>query len=498
MEGKRILIVEDEVIVALDIESKLQDMGYEVVAAVNNGADAIEVANSERIDIALMDINIQGDLDGIETAQHILETHDIPFVFLTAYSNSDVFERSKEIAPYGYLLKPFEQKELQVGLDLALHKHDLDVKIRGKNRELEGKIKERSKKIKQISNDLDAEALMRLRVEQRLEEREVRFKVIVQNLGSGLLLVDEKGLIDEVNPAALDLLGFGEEELLRKSVKKLFEAKENWSELTVKIDDKVHVIEEIFLHKNGDQIYVNLSFSKTENNEIIISIVDITNEKQNEKLLQKEREMRLQSLFEGAENERKRLAAELHDSLGQKLTAIKLTMGALIKMSECDGNREVLVDCKNLVEETILESRRISHNLVSSVLADFGLVEVISRTVDEMNGYSGANIKFEQPGKYIRLDMAAEIGFYRVVQEALNNAIKYAKATDISVCMSQKKVGQCELEVIDNGNGFDYEKVFKDAGGHGLYNMNERALALGAQYSVKSKKGKGTKVKIEI
>lgn len=120
---KRVLIVEDENIVALDIKRCLAKSGFEIVRVVNNGEDAIKVADGYRPDIILMDIELKGKLNGIQTAEIIKKNLDLPVVFLTAYSDEASIERAKTINPYGYILKPFNDIELCTAIDVAFARH---------------------------------------------------------------------------------------------------------------------------------------------------------------------------------------------------------------------------------------------------------------------------------------------------------------------------------------------------------------------------------------
>ena len=106
MNKARILIVEDESIIALETQESLKTLGYEICAIVNSGAGAIKNIEEKQTDLILMDIHLKGDIDGIETAEIIQSNHHIPIIFLTAFSDERVLDRAKRTKPYGYLLKP--------------------------------------------------------------------------------------------------------------------------------------------------------------------------------------------------------------------------------------------------------------------------------------------------------------------------------------------------------------------------------------------------------
>ena len=126
MTDARIMVVEDEGIVALDIQSKLRTMGYEVPKIVSSAAQAVETARTIRPDLVLMDIQLEGDMDGVAAAQCITSELQIPVVYLTAYSDEATLERAKVAHPMGYLLKPFEERYLYTTIEIALHKHEVE------------------------------------------------------------------------------------------------------------------------------------------------------------------------------------------------------------------------------------------------------------------------------------------------------------------------------------------------------------------------------------
>lgn len=123
MRKERVLVVEDENIVAMDIERGLKRLGYEVPAVVSSGEEAINCSEKFQPDLILMDIQIKGDLDGIETSRIVWQKFRIPVIFLTAYADEKTLERAKLTEPFGYILKPFEENELHTAIEVALKKH---------------------------------------------------------------------------------------------------------------------------------------------------------------------------------------------------------------------------------------------------------------------------------------------------------------------------------------------------------------------------------------
>jgi signal transduction histidine kinase len=129
MSPIKVLVVEDEAIVAEDIASCLEKMGYSIVDIVATGEEAIAAATSLRPDLVLMDIMLQGDLDGVEATQQIRENLKLPVVYLTANADEHTLERAKITSPFGYILKPFKDKELRATIEIALSRHQSEMEV---------------------------------------------------------------------------------------------------------------------------------------------------------------------------------------------------------------------------------------------------------------------------------------------------------------------------------------------------------------------------------
>jgi PAS domain S-box-containing protein len=130
MSNAQILIVEDEAIVAKNIQMELSGMGYTVPAIAPSGEEAVLKAVETHPDLVLMDISLKGSMDGVTTSQRIQERFDVPVVYLTAYADERTLRRAKEAGAFGYLLKPYEERELQTTIEIALHKHKIEAALR--------------------------------------------------------------------------------------------------------------------------------------------------------------------------------------------------------------------------------------------------------------------------------------------------------------------------------------------------------------------------------
>ncbi|MHA1395948.1 MAG: response regulator, partial [Promethearchaeota archaeon] len=175
MDNFKILIVEDDALVAEDIKLILQNSRHSVTSIATSGQEALIKAKKDSPDLVLMDIVLEGKMDGIETA-HKIHTHfDIPVVYITAYSGKDTLEAAKLTKPYGYLIKPINEKELLIAIEIALNKY-------------------REKK----------------NIEETLSETERRYRQLIEKINESIILLDEKGIISFVNDNFLKMNGYSQ------------------------------------------------------------------------------------------------------------------------------------------------------------------------------------------------------------------------------------------------------------------------------------------------
>jgi CheY-like chemotaxis protein len=122
---KTILVVEDEPVVAMDLQQSLERLGYDVPGTAASAEEALRLAEQKRLDLALIDIRIEGSLDGIATAEILRSRFGVPVIYLTAHADKKAVGRAKQTAPHAYLLKPVRTNELRIAVELALHKSEI-------------------------------------------------------------------------------------------------------------------------------------------------------------------------------------------------------------------------------------------------------------------------------------------------------------------------------------------------------------------------------------
>lgn len=142
MPDSKIIVVEDEAIIAEDIATRLEKMGYEVVDIAASGEEAVKICSRTPLDLVLMDIILDGEMDGIDAAELIRDRFNIPVVYLTANADDRTLERAKISGPFGYILKPFKEKELRATIEIAISRHQVEVDMRKALLDAEGARKE--------------------------------------------------------------------------------------------------------------------------------------------------------------------------------------------------------------------------------------------------------------------------------------------------------------------------------------------------------------------
>ncbi len=183
MSKGRILIVEDEAIVAEDLRRKLGRLDYEVCGLTGSGDEAVALARERRPDLVLMDVRLEGETDGVEAAQRMRLEHDLPVVYLTAHSDPATLQRAKVTEPYGYILKPFETRELESHIQIALYKHQAEAEVRRQREWLQ---------------------------------------VTLRSIGDAVITTDAAGKVTSLNPVAEAMTGWKAEEALNRPLEEVF------------------------------------------------------------------------------------------------------------------------------------------------------------------------------------------------------------------------------------------------------------------------------------
>ncbi|MGH8066134.1 MAG: ATP-binding response regulator [Candidatus Entotheonellia bacterium] len=186
MTRPQIMVVEDESIVAEDMKAMLEGFGYAVPAVAFSGEDAVQKAFDTHPDLVLMDIVLKGQMSGVEAVERIRSRCNIPVVYVTAYADEKTVRHAKVTEPFGYLLKPFDAKELQTAIEIALYKHQM---------------------------------------EKKLHESEQRLSITLRSIGDAVMATDTRGCVTFMNPRAEALTGWGQAEGLGRHVAEVFQVR---------------------------------------------------------------------------------------------------------------------------------------------------------------------------------------------------------------------------------------------------------------------------------
>ena len=233
------------------------------------------------------------------------------------------------------------------------------------------------------------------------------------------------------------------------------------------------------------------------------SSIAIANARLYENLLKREKELETLSdaREEAQEEERRRIAREIHDGLGQMLTAIKFNLEILedtFKPADVEYKR--IEDMKDLLDRVMKEAREISYNLMPSVLEDFGLAPALQLLSDQISKRTNIKILFHAQGLFSRLEPKLEVGLYRIAQEALNNVTKHSEASEVNVQIVRHRDG-IRLTVEDDGKGLPAHPRVRKPGqidGMGLVGMRERTASFDGRFTIDSSPVRGTVVNVEI
>jgi PAS domain S-box-containing protein len=461
-----ILIVEDSFIVAYHLQTTLESEGYRVLGTEDSGEGALAFLEKNKPDLILMDIMLNGTMDGIETARSVKAKYNLPVIYITALSDKDTIQRAKVTEPFGYLTKPFEDREIFTVIEMALYKHD---------------------------------------IESRLRQSEEQYFSTIRSISDAVVVLDKHFCISYLNPSAQSLTGWtlpkaqGKPFLEVMMVRNVGEDTTYINPLQCSLEGRVSSI-----HKNlclisnaghetpiGEGSISPVIDNKENCTGLVMIFKDLTEKTERERLMKEFETRRMAALFEGQEKERIRIAKDLHDGLGQMLNAIKMS----VNLNSTNDKRAD--ELSKLIDDAIQESIRISENLLPSKLRDFDLATCLRSLCTQMRSSVNLQISFESLGSPQEIDQKQKINFYRIAQEALNNAVKHARAKSIMVQLNEE-TDSIQLSVEDDGQGLAAaNEVKSNSARNGLVNMRERAEIMGGTFIIESDENRGTLIIVE-
>ncbi len=490
MDKTKILIVEDEVIIAMEIADRLGSMGYEVLRVVANGKDAINVALQEKPNLILMDIMIKGNMDGIETATKIRSISDIPVIYLTANADEATLQRAKVSDAFGYLIKPFEERELSTTIEMALYKHNMEGKLRA---------------------------------------NEEQFRSLFENSSIGIYRMDLEGNILLANPEMLRILDC--ESISNLGNKKAYEFMYGGFNSLKKLFENVQKYGNVKNYKakiqkrDGSIIPISMSGSFVKDHNGIRrldgTIEDIS--------LQEKYQAELIKAKEKAE-ESDKLKSEFLAGMSHEIRTPINTIMSFISLLRDDlkgKNNSEYDEIFHAIELGSLRLTRTVDSILNMAQFQAGTFEVFKIKIDLVEDIlKNINNEFQNTAKQRGLELTFEntatqtkllgdkYSISQLFVNLIDNALKYTKEGFVNVKVYHDENGVLSVDVVDTGIGISenflptlfkpfsqeeqgYSRKF-DGNGLGLALVKKYCEINDAIIQVKSEKNKGTKFTVKF
>jgi signal transduction histidine kinase len=318
---------------------------------------------------------------------------------------------------------------------------------------------------------------------------------LLENIDCGIIVLDPDGKISLINATARDLLGYSDvspdeikEKGMLKSLKH-FPVLKNAISSALKMGGQSFGLEAEPLNRR----YLDIT-GKSIMNGYLLSIIDVTPKKDLEVNA-------ILSMISGQENERRRIAREIHDGFGPVLSSVKLELDSFLDEHhsiDADPSFEKLVNISDTLDSISTDLRNLSHHLSPRLLDEFGLFSALNSLTVRLNKSTKTNIEFYSnlnSGSRFAKDL--ELNLFRCGQELINNAVKYARANNILVQLILHKQS-IVLMVEDDGIGFEIVETSQDFLGIGLTNVETRVRTLGGEFILDSVKNQGTTASVEV
>jgi PAS domain S-box-containing protein len=521
MSQFKILFVDDEEINLLNFRVIFQDR-YEIITSLS-GEEALDIFNkTSNIGLVISDQRMPG-ISGVELLSTIYRiAPETIRVLLTAHSQVEyVLDAINRGQIYQYILKPWDTHELNAIIDRAKNLYQLTIENRHLTKELALKnrtLELSNQKLKNVNRKLEEDVCRRKKLEASLKESEERFRKFTTASQDIIILFDTNGKGLYSNPAAQKLLGYSHKDFADKplitTLHPAYRKVVREEVATLLVTNNPPQAREVQIQKN-DKSYldVELNFfciALESGKRIVGSIIrDITKRKKaREQLrLSEERLGDLSAmLIKAQDDERRRIAMELHDEFGQSLAALKLQLRGMENRIYEDMNyeRSAIVDdlceLRQYVNQQIENVRNLSHDLWPMVVDDLGVDAAFDNLISTFLKHVDIHLdlSIEAIGQFFSTEEQRHL--YRLLQESLNNVIKHAEAENIHIIAKQVE-NDVVLAIHDDGVGFDTTAVATDTGtsrGMGLQAMDERVKILNGTMEIRSKPGTGTSLNFII
>lgn len=462
--AEKLLIVEDEAIIAADLCNKLEKLGYEILGSTASGESAIETVQRTPPDLVLMDIVLAGPMDGITTAEIITKTYRRPVLFLTSHVDLETMQRAEVSGSSGFLIKPIDDRILPAQIRMALSKHQVETELRKVNE---------------------------------------RFVTTLESLSDGFVSWDNSWRYTYVNSAAERLLKRSRDFLLGKDVRELYPEPSFQGLFATLATRRVPITFEEYSPRTGYWFEIRLYPSPDG---WTAYFRDITEHKKLDDALEKQNEQLTalsSQLLSIREEEKKRLARTIHDDLGQIFSALKMDLSWIERQLDGTlgepnqpGIRKKVSDMKATAETAIHTARLIAQELHPSIIDDLGFVVALEWQLKNFRERTEVETLFSNTysGKDFPPTIALEL--FRIFQECLLNISRHAQAKKVTVLLSGDGTN-FRMEISDDGCGLPPTNQTSSKT-LGIISMRERAHGIGGDFQISTKPGAGTSISITV
>lgn len=395
---------------------------------------------------------------GVQFLESIIKTKPLTIrMILTGYADLEtVIEAINKGQIYKYILKPFDFNDLKSSIDNAA---DLYI-------------------FRKSGND----AL-------------IKFRQLFERQNEAIFMMNEEGFLQEMNNYGLNLFQLERINLAKTKLEALFREPDELENMQGKLESKEEVIDFPVKLKSTSKTVIDSLLSVIpvwEEKKLIgyqCMVRDITSQKQMENLITR-------TIIETQEIERKRLTHNLHDSLGQKLAAIKLINSTLLGHPSLSSSFPTFEKSNKIIDEAVKELRSICFNIMPGELENSGLEAAITKLIHQNSVTGAVSFVVKFSGKIPELSASFELAIFRIVQQFITNSIVHGKASKIDVLFNSSE-NEIDLTLKDNGCGFDPE-LAKSATGIGLKSIRDRVISYNGLLEIKSAMNKGTQFHLQF